>query len=370
MKKFLIAIAFSVIGATSIGSAHAAPLGDFNFEYRMDGMSSLRPIQVFDDGSSTYFQFSGRGELPAMFSNTGRMLSGSFQNQFYVVKGVYPEIIIRNGRQMARVYQKNAQVGTFEDFQTAEAEREARKTVKQHNAAYDFEYEVYGIASEKPRLIYNDGQSTWVEISADAKIVSGGEVQRSGPYWRIEGVPSTIKVSVPKGRTTQTLEIAYLGKPKTAVVERQEKPVQQANPNVSAERKRSPEAAPLSALIQPSVKQGMQGSFTVEVQRQPQPVAVKLEPSAMSGDDLASPGVLAFSGRITRSTPALIRKLAGFLEENGIQSEYEVAASGKEADLLVAQLNRLGAKRLTVTGEQFSGARLITLEKIQDGDAR
>lgn len=370
MKKLLIAIAFSMVEVISSGSAHAAPLGDFNFEYRMDGLSNLRPIQVFDDGSSTYFQFSVRGDVPAMFSNTGRMLSGSFQNQFYVVKGVYPEIIIRNGRQMARVYQRNAQVGTFDEFQAADAEREARKTVKQHNAAYDFEYEVYGIASEKPRLIYNDGQSTWIEISSDAKIVSGGEVQRSGPYWRIDGVPSTIKVSVPKGRSTQMLEIAYLGKPKSVIVERQEKQAQSANPVVSTERKRTPEQHTLAAPSQAPVKQAMQGSFTVEVPRYPQKSGVNLEPSAIAGDDLASPGILAFSNRISRPTPALIRKLAGFLEENGIHSEYEVAASGKEADVLVAQLNRLGAKRLTVTGEQFSGARLITLEKIQDGDAR
>ena len=43
---------------TSLGSVSgSAPVGRFDFQYRVQGDVATRPYQVFDDGQNTYFQF-------------------------------------------------------------------------------------------------------------------------------------------------------------------------------------------------------------------------------------------------------------------------------------------------------------------------
>lgn len=58
-------LASSVAGTTLI----AQPVGKYDFAYQATGEPKVRPVQVFDDGAQTYFQFRPGEPIPAIFAN-------------------------------------------------------------------------------------------------------------------------------------------------------------------------------------------------------------------------------------------------------------------------------------------------------------
>ena len=63
VKKFAIAaIALSVVSF-----CRAELVDNYNFKYSGDGQKSLLPVQVFDDGKKTIFQFRPGQRIPAIF---------------------------------------------------------------------------------------------------------------------------------------------------------------------------------------------------------------------------------------------------------------------------------------------------------------
>ncbi len=59
----------------------------------------------------------------------------------------------------------------------------------------DFDYQVVARAGERPALIFNDGQSTYIQPRA-GQLVSADGAQQNGPYWVIDGVPDVVRYSV------------------------------------------------------------------------------------------------------------------------------------------------------------------------------
>ncbi|QUN31797.1 TrbG/VirB9 family P-type conjugative transfer protein (plasmid) [Cupriavidus sp. KK10] len=59
----------------------------------------------------------------------------------------------------------------------------------------DFDYQVVARASERPALIFNDGQSTYIQPRAGQPVTADG-AQQNGPYWVIDGVPDVVRYSV------------------------------------------------------------------------------------------------------------------------------------------------------------------------------
>ncbi len=59
----------------------------------------------------------------------------------------------------------------------------------------DLDYQVVARASERPALIFNDGQSTYIQPRA-GQLVSADGAQQNGPYWVIDGVPDVVRYSV------------------------------------------------------------------------------------------------------------------------------------------------------------------------------
>jgi hypothetical protein len=53
---------------TAQGSGSADRLGAYDFSYEISGDNRVRPVQVFDDGRSTYFQFRSGEPIPAIFA--------------------------------------------------------------------------------------------------------------------------------------------------------------------------------------------------------------------------------------------------------------------------------------------------------------
>ncbi|GJG97757.1 pilus assembly protein PilL [Cupriavidus pauculus] len=59
----------------------------------------------------------------------------------------------------------------------------------------DFEYRVIASAANRPAIVFNDGQWTYLQHRPGQVIRADGAV-RSGPYWLIEGVPDTLRYEV------------------------------------------------------------------------------------------------------------------------------------------------------------------------------
>ena len=64
----LAALTFAILALTPVIGANADRLGGFDFSYQASGDAWVRPVQVFDDGHSTYFQFRAGEPVPAIFA--------------------------------------------------------------------------------------------------------------------------------------------------------------------------------------------------------------------------------------------------------------------------------------------------------------
>lgn len=86
----LLVVAAAVATAFPMGVAGAASA--YDFQYRSSGERAILPLQVFDDGESTYFQWkSASGAVPAILVETDsgpRVVSYSRSGPYVVVSGV------------------------------------------------------------------------------------------------------------------------------------------------------------------------------------------------------------------------------------------------------------------------------------------
>jgi type IV secretion system protein VirB9 len=80
---------------------------DYNFAYSYSGSRNLVPARVFDDGSSTYFQFLDDRESPALFmvGPDGReeMVNTRLSGRYVVVDQVARAFVLRYGRARTEV---------------------------------------------------------------------------------------------------------------------------------------------------------------------------------------------------------------------------------------------------------------------------
>lgn len=90
---------WSLFGPLQSGPAASAE-GAYNFSWRLSGDRQAGPIQVFDDGRSTWLQFGQHQAIPAIFARTekaDRLLTHRVQGPYVVVDGVWPVLILRAG---------------------------------------------------------------------------------------------------------------------------------------------------------------------------------------------------------------------------------------------------------------------------------
>lgn len=86
--------------------ADSARVGAYDFEYLTSGDDRARPVQVFDDGRNTYFQFRAGAPVPAIFStrDSGPNLVVPAQEGPYVrVAEVHGHFLLQVGRSQAHV---------------------------------------------------------------------------------------------------------------------------------------------------------------------------------------------------------------------------------------------------------------------------
>ncbi|MFC6281225.1 TcpQ domain-containing protein [Polaromonas aquatica] len=94
-----------VVSPSVIGSS-AQRVGQYDFTYFTSGEQRATPVQVFDDGKSTYFQFRAGEAIPAIFSNKdGKvgLLVPYFEGPYIRVQETSGRFTLQLGRAQAQV---------------------------------------------------------------------------------------------------------------------------------------------------------------------------------------------------------------------------------------------------------------------------
>lgn len=83
---------------------------DDRHTYKLSGAKALWPDMMSDDGQRTYLEWSGDRALPATFAmgpgGVEQMVDGYMRGDVFTVDRVYPELIFRVDREMARARRK------------------------------------------------------------------------------------------------------------------------------------------------------------------------------------------------------------------------------------------------------------------------
>ncbi len=91
-----------------IHADHSHAAGTYDFAYRLSGDRRVAPVQVFDDGRTTWLQYHPGQVLPAIFAgedgnpNEFRLAPYTRQGPYLVIEGVVPAIVMRLGNATAR----------------------------------------------------------------------------------------------------------------------------------------------------------------------------------------------------------------------------------------------------------------------------
>lgn len=81
-------------------------IGRYDFAYQVTAANRVRPVQVFDDGQNTYFQFLGGDAVPAIFRITEdgpELTTQSFEGPYIRVDGIGSQYMLRLGSATGRV---------------------------------------------------------------------------------------------------------------------------------------------------------------------------------------------------------------------------------------------------------------------------
>lgn len=111
-----IAVA-ALIAITGIAASASAPqkMGGYDFSYTSSGEPRVRPVQVFDDGQSTYFQFRAGEPVPAIFAHgSGRpvLVTPRIEGPFVRVDTLAKKFDLRLGRRSGKVEYVMEEKGT------------------------------------------------------------------------------------------------------------------------------------------------------------------------------------------------------------------------------------------------------------------
>lgn len=104
--RFAVTVVAGVVCMFPAVGADSARVGAYDFSYASTGDARARPVQVFDDGRSTFFQFRPGESIPAIFSTkTGapQLLSPQHEGPYIKVPEVHGRFVLQVGRAQAMV---------------------------------------------------------------------------------------------------------------------------------------------------------------------------------------------------------------------------------------------------------------------------
>lgn len=107
MRRFVSwTLVLAFLAGVPVLGADSARVGSYDFNYVAEGDSRARPVQVFDDGRSTFFQFRAGEPVPAIFSHR----TGTPQLQMPVLEGPYVRVPELHGRFVLQVGRSQSSV--------------------------------------------------------------------------------------------------------------------------------------------------------------------------------------------------------------------------------------------------------------------
>lgn len=93
-------------------SADSARVGSYDFSYFLSGDARAKPVQVFDDGRNTYFQFRAGEAVPAIFSapnGVPQLLVPTQEGPYVRVPEMHGRFLLQVGRAQANVVHAGAE---------------------------------------------------------------------------------------------------------------------------------------------------------------------------------------------------------------------------------------------------------------------
>ncbi|MCV0438996.1 MAG: TcpQ domain-containing protein [Hydrogenophaga sp.] len=104
--KTAAALAVVLLSANAAVGSTSQRVGAYDFSYVTSGSQRATPVQVFDDGKSTYFQFRAGEAVPAIFARAGgalQLLVPQHEGPYIKVPQVHGQFTLQLGRAQAMV---------------------------------------------------------------------------------------------------------------------------------------------------------------------------------------------------------------------------------------------------------------------------
>lgn len=106
LARFLLALLVACISVMPARGADPARVGAYDFGYLLSGDARAKPVQVFDDGRDTYFQFRAGEPMPAIFAarnGAPQLLVPTQEGPYVRVPQVHGRFVLQVGRAQANV---------------------------------------------------------------------------------------------------------------------------------------------------------------------------------------------------------------------------------------------------------------------------
>lgn len=109
-----LAVALFVVGLCSVPArgADSARVGSYDFGYLLSGDARAKPVNVFDDGRNTYFQFRAGEAVPAIFAahaGVPQLVVPTQEGPYVRVAEVHGRFVLQVGRAQANVIHAGAE---------------------------------------------------------------------------------------------------------------------------------------------------------------------------------------------------------------------------------------------------------------------
>ena len=104
--KITAAVAFVLVTTTGAIGSDSKRVGAYDFGYLTSGHQKAAPVQVFDNGRATYFQFRAGEAIPAIFAKVAgvtTLLVPEHEGPYIKVPSVHGEFTLQLGRSQAMV---------------------------------------------------------------------------------------------------------------------------------------------------------------------------------------------------------------------------------------------------------------------------
>lgn len=104
--KLAAAVGFFLLNANIASSSSGQIVGSYDFSYLTTGSLRASPVQVFDDGRNTYFQFRAGEAIPAIFTQQNgsmQLLVPQHEGPYVKVDQVHGQFTLQLGRAQALV---------------------------------------------------------------------------------------------------------------------------------------------------------------------------------------------------------------------------------------------------------------------------